>query len=96
MVKLVILWPLPSNVPVKAVPSKTVANRIGIRGNDCRRKDLPLHINIRRQDKAFAVIRRIAGQSQQIFRFCGDLGMGHPVVPSPPEYRIGSVSLKKG
>ena len=35
-----------------------------IRGDNCRRKDLPSHINIRRQDKAFAVIRRIGSKCQ--------------------------------
>src|SRR4030042_2644407 len=57
--------------PRKGCSLKTTA-RTGIRGNDCRRKDLPFHINIRRQDKALTVICGSASQIQQVVHI-GDL-----------------------
>ena len=73
MVKLDDLMPVAVKCSCKGSPLKIAAKPlIGIRGNDCRRKDLPCQINIRRQDKAFAVIRSIGSQGQQIW-FCGNL-----------------------
>ena len=52
--------------------SLKIAVRAGTRRNDCLRKDLPAHINIRRQDKALVIVVSIGGQGQQVI-FSGDL-----------------------